>query len=196
VLSKVTAALPNKRVQRTRLRSPLTRHPLGRQGIRCLPDCRERLIGRIVERMNDARDALSLRRCILWAVLFAAAVLCRTALDWLRPLADFHNRASVSTAIGIAILFLAAFGESFRTKSLRSGVIAALAVTAFAAPLEIFGAGALLAVRHDAATMAAIQGSGGLGEVFTMPLLLLAPGLVLGGIGGLAGWSAKSLRTA
>ena len=146
--------------------------------------------------MDDARDVLSLRRCILWAFLFAAAFLCRTALDWLRPVADFHNRASASTAIGMAILFLAGFVESFRTKSLRSGVIAAVSVTAFAAPLEIFGAGALLAVRHDAATMAAIQASGGLGEVFTMPLLLLAAGLVLGGIGGLAGWMANSLRTA
>jgi hypothetical protein len=154
------------------------------------------LVGRIVERMGENHHIPTLRRCIPWAILFAVAFLGRTALDWLRPAADFHSRASVSTAIGIAILFLAAFVESFRTKSLRLGVIAALGVAALAAPLEILGAGALLAVRHDAATMAAIQASGGLGEVFTMPLILVAPGLVLGGIGGLAGWSAKSLRAA
>jgi hypothetical protein len=146
--------------------------------------------------MHDARNAPSLGRSLLWAILFAAAYLGRTALDWLRPVADFHNRASVSTAIGMAIPFLAAFVESFRTKSLRSGVIAGLAVIAIAVPFEILGAGALLVLRHDAATMAAIQASGGVGEVFTMPLLFLAPGLVLGGIGGLAGWSANSLRAA
>src|SRR5262245_29028253 len=35
----------------------------------------------------------------LWATLFAGAFVARTALDWLRPTADFHLRSDVSTLL-------------------------------------------------------------------------------------------------
>ena len=35
------------------------------------------------------------RSARIWAVLFAAAFVTRTALDWLAPPVDFHTRATV-----------------------------------------------------------------------------------------------------
>jgi hypothetical protein len=43
--------------------------------------------------------------------------------------------------------------------------------------------------------MAAIGGSGGLSEDFTLPLLMVLPGVVVGGIGGIAGAAARRLQS-
>jgi hypothetical protein len=144
--------------------------------------------------MNRPRHIL--RGAAPWAALFAAAFLARTALDWLRPAADLHDRASMSTAIGVAILFLAAFVESFRRRSFGAGVVAAVGAAALAAPVELVGAAILFAIRHDLATMAAIQASGGLAEVFSMPFLMFIPGLILGTVGGALGIGVRTLRPA
>jgi len=53
--------------------------------------------------------------------------------------------------------------------------------------VSTIGALGLLAVWHDPATLQAIEGSGGLGEVLLLPVLLIVPGLLLGTIGGIAG---------
>jgi hypothetical protein len=42
--------------------------------------------------------------------------------------------------------------------------------------------------------MAAIRGSGGLAEVFTLPISMVAPGAVLGTVGGVAGAIFRRLR--
>lgn len=44
--------------------------------------------------------------------------------------------------------------------------------------------------------MAAIRGSGGLEEVFTLPVLLVLPGVLLGTVGGAGGAFARKLRLA
>jgi hypothetical protein len=43
--------------------------------------------------------------------------------------------------------------------------------------------------------MAAISASGGLGEVFALPLMMVVPGALLGTIGGLVGATIKQLRS-
>ena len=136
------------------------------------------------------------RSARLWAALFAAAFLARTALDWLVPPADFHARANVSTLLGAAIVLVAAFRAAARSGSFAAGPIIGLATAALAAPLELAGAMTLLAARHDPLTLAAIRTSGGLAEVLTLPLLMLLPGVVLGTIGGVAGALANRSRSA
>ena len=129
-------------------------------------------------------------------VLFGAAFVARTALDWLAPPADFHTRANVSTEVGVGILLATGFWAAWRSSSFVGGTIAGVSAAVIGAGLSLAGAAALLAVRHDPQTMAAIRGSGGLGEVFTMPVMMVLPGLLLGTVGGLAGAAGRKLHSA
>jgi hypothetical protein len=129
-----------------------------------------------------------------WAALFAVAFLARTALDWLAPPADFHVRANVSTLVGAGIVLLAGFLAASRSGSYAAGPVIGVATAAIAVPIEVMGAVTLLAGWHDPMTMAAIRGSGGLGEVLTLPFLMVLPCIVLGTIGGMLGAAVKRLR--
>jgi hypothetical protein len=129
----------------------------------------------------------------LWAVLFAGAFVARNALDMLRPTTDFSTRSQVSTALAAGILLAAGFWTAWRSGSFAAGAAAALATTAIAAVLDFGGNAALLAIWHDPRTMAAIRGSGGWEESFVLPVLLILPGLGIGGAGGVVGAMAKRL---
>ena len=132
----------------------------------------------------------------LWGTLFGAAFVGRTALDWLMPPTDFYIRASVSTYLGITLLLTAAFLAARRSGSSAAGMIAGVATASIGAAISIAGATVLLAIWHDPQTIAAIRGSGGLGEVFTLPLMMVLPGFFLGIFGGLAGIAVRRLRSA
>jgi len=108
------------------------------------------------------------------------------------PTSNFETRSRVTTALAATILVAAAFWAAWRTRSIAAGPLFAISTAAIAAPIDIAGAAALLATRHDAATMAAIDGSGGLAEVFTLPVLVIVPALLLGAAGGLAAAAAQT----
>jgi hypothetical protein len=139
------------------------------------------------------------RRTGFWAVLFGGAFVARTALDWFVPTDDFHLRATVSTVLGAGTVAAAGFWGGWRSANLAAGTLAGVATTGIGAIVSISGAAALLVAAHDEATMAAIRGSGGLAEVFTLPITLLIPGAVLGTAAGAVGAMARrylSPRTA
>jgi F0F1-type ATP synthase membrane subunit c/vacuolar-type H+-ATPase subunit K len=136
------------------------------------------------------------RSARLWAALFAAAFIARTAMDWLSPIADFHSRAVISTLGEVSILLVAGFWAALRSGWVVAGLVVGAATAVMAAPIKIVGAATILAVWHDPTTMEAIRGSGGLAEVFTLPLIMVLPGVVLGTIGGCLGVAAKRLRPA
>lgn len=127
----------------------------------------------------------------LWAALLSGSFITRTALDWFVPPSDFYTRSFVSTWLAVAILLCAGFWAGRQSGLLRSGVLAGIATTLFSAVICAVGTGCLLAIRHDAPTLAAIQGSGGLAEVFTLPVMLVLPGTFLGAVGGLIGRIAR-----
>lgn len=134
------------------------------------------------------------RRSWLWATLFGAAFTIRTALDWLAPPADFQTRSTISTAVGVALLLMASFHASLRSGSLTAGLLSSVATAGLGGLIGAAGAACLLAAWHDPATMQAIAHSGGLGEVFTFPVMLLIPAVVVGTLGGLAGAAAARWR--
>ena len=136
------------------------------------------------------------RRTYAWAVVFAATFIGRTTIDWLLPTTDFHLRSTLSTILGVGILLLARFWAAFRSGSFAAGPLMGIAIVTIAAPLTIAGAAALLAMSHTPSTIAAIHGSGGLAEVFTLPLLMIVPGVIFGAVGGFAGSAAKRLSSA
>lgn len=126
---------------------------------------------------------------------FALAFLSRTAIDWLLPTVDFHMRATVSTILGAAILLVSGFRAASRSGSFAAGTVVGVLAAAIAAPIEALGAATLLAVWHDATTMAAIRGSGGLGEVLTLPIAMVLPGFLLGTMGGVLGAVTRRMRS-
>jgi|GEM_PF-1834647 len=135
------------------------------------------------------------RSNVVPALLFGGAVIVRTALDWLQPPADFHTRSLISTLVATSILLVSGFFASWSNGRILAGSLSGMATAAFAALLSTIGAVGLLAIWHDPATVKAIEGSGGLLEVFVLPVMLIVPGTLLGTIGGVAGsvvhWSVR-----
>jgi hypothetical protein len=129
----------------------------------------------------------------LWAALFATAFVARNALDLLVPTTDFHTRSQVSTALAVGILLASGFWIAWRSGSFAAGAAAGIATTAIAAVLSVGGTAILLAIWHDPPAIAAINGSGGLDEALLLPAWLMLPGLVVSGLGGLIGATAKRL---
>lgn len=127
------------------------------------------------------------RHAGVWAVIFAVAFLARTAMDWHVPTADFQTRSAVSSFVGIVIFLITGFWAGSRSGSYISGVVVGVAVATLALPIQLVGAALLLAGSHDPSVLTAIRNSGGLEEVFSMPLMAVVPGLLFGGIGGLIG---------
>ena len=132
---------------------------------------------------------------LLWASLFAGAAIVRNALDLLAPPVDFQFRSTVSTVVGIGLLIAAGFCASMRSGSALAGAFAGITTTAIGAVICAISAGAFLAIWHDPATLAAIRATGGLGEAFLLPVVLILPGAVLGTIGGLVGATVTRLRS-
>lgn len=126
-----------------------------------------------------------------WAVLLSGAFVARTGLDWLSPTADFHLRSMVSTMLSAGIFVSVGFLAAWRSRSIRAGILAGVATALIGAIISIVGAALLLAIWHDPATFAAIDGSGGIGEVFTLPILLIVPGALLATLGGLCGGTIR-----
>jgi hypothetical protein len=132
----------------------------------------------------------------LWAALFSAAFVIRTAFDWFVPTLQFETRSAASTALGVAILLAAGCWSAWRSGSVVAGTIVGVATTALGAVVSIVAVAALLTIWHDPETMAAIRGSGGLGEALTLPVMMVLPGIVVGTVGGAVGATVKRLQSA
>ena len=109
----------------------------------------------------------------------------------LRPTTDFHTRAELSTGIGVGLLLSAGFSIARRSGSFLAGAAAGCAITAIASVLTIGGNVVRLALWHDPRVMSAVAASGGLDEAFSLPAILILPGVALGGIGGLLGAGSR-----
>jgi hypothetical protein len=131
------------------------------------------------------------RSNVVPALLFGGAFVVRTALDWLQPPADFATRSLTSTLIATSILLVSGFFASWKSGTILAGGLSGIATTTLAALLSTVGALGLLAIWHDPTTLRAIEGSGGLGEVFSLPVMLIVPGVLLGTIGGVIGTVAR-----
>ena len=147
-----------------------------------------------MSRTHLASPAVS--RAPPWAALLAFAFVVRTALDWLAPPADFHTRSTVSTLLAAGILALAGLWGSCRSGSIVAGTVIGVLATVIGAVVSILGAAGLLAIFHDPETMTAIRHSGGLGEAFTLPIVMILPGAVIGTIAGVVGVAVKKALAA
>ena len=119
----------------------------------------------------------------LWALVFSGPFIARTAYDWLVPTTDFHLRAQLSTDLGVATLLLIGLWAGWRARSFAAGVAIAVVVSQIAAIISVIGGGLLFALLATPDVRRAIDGSGGLGEVFGMPFMMIIPALIVGSAG-------------
>jgi hypothetical protein len=129
-----------------------------------------------------------------WALAFGGAFLVRTGYDWRVPTTDFLTRSAMTTAVGATTLMSAGFWTSWRSGSVVAGAVIAAVTSQIAAVFSVVGVTSMLAVWHDADTMRAIAGSGGLLEVYTLPFTTIIPARVVGTIGGTLGSFTRRLR--
>jgi hypothetical protein len=127
-----------------------------------------------------------------WGALFGTAIVVRMALDWFVPTQDFSVRSSISTYVGVGLLLVTGFWSARRSGSVASGPLAAALAAAVGALISVAAGAAMVAVFHDSKTMSAIEGSGGLAEAFTLPVMMIVPGFIFGTIGGALGAAANN----
>jgi hypothetical protein len=144
----------------------------------------------------DVREALGIvsRRAWVWGLLLALSIVGRDTLDWwLAPTNDFYARSIVSTAIAIGLFIGAGMWTAARSYSVRGGILAGFLAGVISAAMVDLISLAMLAARHDPHTMAMIRASGGLDEVFMLPLLVVLPGTLCATAGALVGKSFARL---
>jgi hypothetical protein len=149
------------------------------------------------------------RRAWVWASIVAAIFLGRFLLDAFVPIRYaphvIATRSSVMSWMLVGTFALAAAWQTWQTGQIRSGIFLALVIAWIGAVLTAVGTGVSIAIWHDPATMAAIQGSGGLDEaLWGMPILLTPIGLITGMQGAIVarlvsviyGWSRPNTKSA
>jgi len=130
-----------------------------------------------------------------WALVFSAPFLVRTAYDWLVPTTDFHLRAQLSTDLGIATLLLTGLWAGWRAQSFAAGVAIAVVVSQIAALISVVGGGLLFVLFATPEVRLAIDGSGGLGEVFALPFVMIIPALIVGSAGSAVASLCRKVRS-
>lgn len=121
------------------------------------------------------------------ALVFSGTFLARTLYDSRVPTTDFALRSAVSTWSGVTTLFAVGFWAAWQSRSWLAGPLTAAVTSQIAAVISVAESSVLLAIWHDPATREAIVGSGGLGEVYLLPFMMIIPAVVVGTIGGAAG---------
>jgi hypothetical protein len=177
------------------------------------PEDRESVSGDLLEEYRDtivpalgsAADrwyvwqvgAFLLRASWAWGAVVGAALVIRYLFDTLVPVTDYVMRARTLTYTIMAACLLAGFSTAWRTRSVRAGVLTSLSAATIGALFSIVGAGAMLAIWHDPATLDEWRSSGGLDEAFIyVPLKVVAVGSAMGIAGALLGKGvARSLPT-
>lgn len=129
----------------------------------------------------------------VWAVFLATTLVGRTALDWFVPVANFTLRAEATTLKTASILLVIGASTALRTQSGAGGVIGTATVLVLNAIVCTVAYGVMYALWHDPQTLAAIARSGGLLEVFMIPVALILPGTAIGAFGA---WLASKRRAA
>jgi len=122
-----------------------------------------------------------------WAVLFSGAFVVRQEWDLFVPTHDFVFRSELTTWTAVALLAATAFWIAWRSGSFAAGIVMTVVMCEIAAVMSVIGVSALLAVRHDAATLKAAADSGGLEEAYVLPFMAVIPAVIVGSVAATVG---------
>jgi hypothetical protein len=137
-----------------------------------------------------------LRKTWVWGGLVGVILVTRYLFDTLAPVRYtpdvIHPRSAIMSYTLMVTFALCSAWQAWRSEHLRSGLLLALVTATIGGVLTAAGTLGCLAIWHDADTLRAVQGSGGLAEaLWGVPLLLVPIGLVTGAAGAIAGRLAK-----
>jgi hypothetical protein len=129
-----------------------------------------------------------------WAATIAALGLGRGTLDALVPPRSFYTPSVVTDGLLIAVFLVIGFRAAWRGRPLAGSVpeslansVAAVISTQITACLMIFaGQLVFLGIWHDTQALAAIEQSGGFGEMLFLPVVVTFPAVLLSLVGGSA----------
>jgi len=143
------------------------------------------------------------------AAVVAATCVVRYLFDTLLPIkytpGVIAERSAVMTWTLIATVTSCAAWHAWRTRRLGAALVIVILATFVGGLLAQAGTLLCFAVRHDPATVAAIEGSGGFGEAFIDPSIGLAiaagvvglPGAIAGRLArAVYGWSSANTKSA
>ena len=119
----------------------------------------------------------------LWAVFLAAAYVSRTAFDWFVPTTNFAPRAEATTLVMISTLLVIGASSALRAQSIWSGVVSTASALMMSAVLCTIATTVMYLGWSSPQLTDAINSSGGLAEVYTLPILLIVPGTAIGAFG-------------
>jgi len=119
----------------------------------------------------------------LWALMLAAIFAGRTAYDWFVPTTNFRPRSELTTYMMISTLLVIGASATMRTRSFKAGVVSTLSALIGSAVICTITTAFMYLNWRSPQVIDAIQNSGGLAEVFTLPIMLIIPGTIVGTIG-------------
>jgi hypothetical protein len=119
----------------------------------------------------------------LWAVFLATIFISRTAFDWFIPTTNFGPRAEATTLVMISTLLVIGASSALRTQSIQAGIVTAATALSLSAMICTIATTVMYAGWRSPQLMGAINASGGLAEVYTLPILLIVPGTIISAIG-------------
>ena len=131
-------------------------------------------------------------RIAAWGMILAALFISRTAFDWISPTTNFAPRAELTTFTMSATLLVIGASSTLRASSIKVGIVATAMALMLSAMLCTIATAVMFWTWKSPELVAAIEGSGGLTEAFTLPILLIVPGTLIGAIGA----TIASLRSA
>ena len=129
------------------------------------------------------------RVALTWGLLVAVLIAGRFAADTFAPPASYSTRSFFTTWSSILLYLLAGAWGARRTGRLRAGVLLAAGAHAIGWGLSGIVTMALFAgvIRNPPAMLNLFYETGGWGEQWFLPLMLLPIVLALGAIGGVFG---------
>jgi hypothetical protein len=138
------------------------------------------------------------RAPVVWGLVVAAFIAGRFVLDTFAPPANYAQRSFFTTWSSILLYLLAGAWGAWRTGRARTGTFVAVCAHAIGWSVSIAITSAIFigVIRNNATMLNVFRDTGGWGEQWLLPLMLLPFVLVLGSLGGVCGRSlAKRSRT-
>jgi hypothetical protein len=170
------------------------------------PDEAETVAGDLIEEYRDtvypavgrwradlwlARQVAGFVWCVplVWGLLAALFIAGRFIADTFAPPASYAARSFFTTWSSILLYLIAGAWAARRTGRVGSGTLVALVAHAIGWTVNaaITGGIFLGVIRHEPEMLSVFQATGGWGEQWFLPLMLLPFVLVLGAIGGVFG---------
>jgi hypothetical protein len=129
------------------------------------------------------------RAAWVWGLLVAAFISGRFILDTFAPPASYYARSFFTTWSSILLYLLTGFWAARRTGRLRTGILIAVAAHAIGWSVNAAMTAAIYVgvIRDQPAMLSLFRETGGWGEQWFLPLMLLPFVLVLGSAGGAFG---------